>query len=324
MASDFAFGDNGSDTIDFALEDTVGAASPVASLRLGVLSQATQSAPISARGQWSIATDYQDNPQTVFDRLFGSALDTTDVGTKRNLLRMAANRSALSELEGKLGSYEKARLDQHIAAIDKLNNDILSTPADVIAGCSSPLYNPNGYATEQVKDNFTNLFNLQIENAILALKCSLTQVVSLQFGTHQADFGVTGLTADYHTSIHSGDLNYYASYRTYFSARVAHLIQRLKDEDDGDGGKMIDSTLVVQVTDMADGNAHTAGGADDANGIGGHAPYMFAGGGSTFNRGTVVSVANHHQLLDVVTDYMGVQSSIGLYDASGTASGILV
>ena len=320
-----AFGSNGVGSIDLALEDTIGAASPIPSLRLGVLTGGKD--PISARG-WSAVTDYLDNPQSAFDRLFSGAIDTSPIGSRRDLLRLNANMEALNTIKKKLGNYEKNRLAEHLAAIEKLQKDVQnSTASEGDSGqCANTIFNINGYSLDQVKDNFTNLFNLQVDNAILALNCGMTRVVSIQIGTHQSDFGVTGLEADYHTSIHSGNYDFYASYRTYFSERIAHLIQRLKDEDDGNGGKMIDSTLLVQVTDMADGNSHTSGGPDDAaTKTGGHAPFMFAGGGSAVNRRSIVSVANHHQLLDVASDYMGVQGTIGLYDgnATGTVGGIL-
>ena len=105
-----------------------------------------------------------------------------------------------------------------------------------------------------------------------------------------------------------------SSYRRYFSERVAYLIQRLKDTDDPAGGKLIDSTLVVQVTDMGDGSSHT----------GEDAAYMFAGGGSAVKKGQIVTASNHHRLLDTVAQYMGVQGVIPNYDPNGAQPGILV
>ena len=180
-------------------------------------------------------------------------------------------------------------------------------------GCSNPVYNPDNLSDEQVDSEFTNLFALQTENAILALKCDITRIVTIQMGSDSADFSVTGFSDQYHSAVHSGNLDYYAAYRAYFTERVAHLIRRLREEDDPAGGKLIDSTLVVQVTDMGDGSAHTAT----------DAAYMFAGGGSAVNRGNIVSVPNNFRLLDTVAQYMGVYGVISGYDPNGPASGIL-
>ncbi|WP_019603563.1 DUF1552 domain-containing protein [Teredinibacter turnerae] len=306
-----AFADGVTGTIDLALGETVGSTSPVASLRLGIRTRGLD--PISARG-FAAVTDYQDNPQTAFEKLFGGAIDASPIGAKRDKKMLEINREALDKIKTRLGNYELHRLEEHREAIAKLQSDIdAASQGSAPAGCSDPLFNPQGLSAQQVDTEFTNLFALQSENAILALKCNLTRVVTMQLGTHQSDFAVTGLSGDYHTSIHSGNLDYYASYRTYFSERVAHLIRRLAEEDDPAGGKMIDSTLVVQVTDMADGNAHT----------GSDAPYMLAGGGSAVNRGRVISVGNHHQLLDTAAEYMGVYGNIGGYAPAGPASNIL-
>ena len=306
-----AFAEGVSGTIDLALGDSVGAVSPVASLRLGVRTGGKD--PVSSRG-WAAATDLADNPKSAFDKLFGGTVDTSDIGTKRELLRQSVNKQSLQALMVKLDHYERQRLEQHQDAIAKLRSDIESAAgSEQPLGCGNPIFNTAGASTDLSDDNFTNLFGLQVENAILALKCNLTQVVTLQLGTHQADFSVTDLSGEYHGAIH-GNYDQYKQFRAYFSERMAHLIQRLKDEDDPAGGKMIDSTLVVQVTDMGDGGSHT----DE------HAPFMFAGGGSAVNRGTLVDAGGktHHHLLDVVAEYMGVYGTIAKYSAD-PVTGIL-
>lgn len=171
----------------------------------------------------------------------------------------------------------------------------------------------------QLDEHFTDLFGLQVENLILAMKCNITRVGVIQLGTHQAEFmvnkGWPGKTGDYHGSVHSGSYDFYKTYRSYFSERVAQLIQRLKETDDPAGGKLLDNTLVVQVTDMGDGNAHS-----DSD-----APFMLAGGGAAIQRGKVVDVggAKHYQLLETVSEYMGVRGTIGTYSAAGPLGGIL-
>ena len=306
---------NDAGSIDLALGDTVGAVSPISSLRLGVRTRNVD--PVSARG-WSAANDYQDSPLAAFDRLFGGSTDSSPIGTRRDLQIQAMNQAALEQIKAKLGSYELDRLEKHEAAIAKVQQTITSAASSGGDGsggaCQNALYNIAGLDDEQVDTKFTNLFKLQTENAILALNCNITRVVSIQLGTHQADFAVTDLKGDYHSSIHSGDVDYYASYRTYFSSLMAHLIQSLKNTDDLDGsGNMLDSTLVVQVTDMGDGNSH---GAEDA-------PFMMAGGGDAVNRGSVINVSNHHRLFDNVKEYMGVSGSLPAYDPQGAVPGIL-
>jgi hypothetical protein len=134
---------------------------------------------------------------------------------------------------------------------------------------------------------------------------------------------------DLHASVHSGAFGHFladgvtpdggfhfANYRIALTEKLTYLINKLKTTDDGYGGKMIDSTLLVHVTDMSDGMNHEG---DDA-------PFMLAGGGSAIKRGQVVSTAgaSHYRLLDTTALYMGVSGSIKAYDGAGPLSGILV
>ncbi|MES2675081.1 MAG: DUF1552 domain-containing protein [Pseudomonadota bacterium] len=302
-------------TIDLALGDSVGSTSPTASLRLGVATYGKE--PVSARS-YAGATDVLDNPKTAFDKLFGGGVDNTSIGTKRELKLLELNQAALAKIKTKLGTYELQRLQQHEASIAKLRADIQAASGGGGAGsCTSAVWNSGGLSTSPDAINFTDLFALQTENIVMAMKCNLTRIATLQLGTHQGDFKATGMTMQLHgDAVHNpGSSSGYGPhhvYRTYFSERIAHLIKRLAETDDPIGGKLIDSTLLLQVTDMGDGNAHSAS----------DAPFMMAGGGSAVNRGRVVNVSNHHQLLDTVSQYMGAYASIPHY-ASSPASGIL-
>ncbi|MEJ2682409.1 MAG: DUF1552 domain-containing protein [Gammaproteobacteria bacterium] len=314
-----AFADGVRGTLDLALGEVVGAISPVSSLRLGVRTRGLE--PISARG-YSQVTDYQDNPETVFNRLFGGNIDVSQIGIRRDRKVLEMNQIALDQIKSKLGSYALDRLQQHESAIAKLQADINNVDinnVDINNESTSIIpqrltFNPGGLSTEQADSKFTSLFALQAENAVLALQTNITRIVTIQLGTHQSDFSGTGMEGDYHGAIHGGSLERYQTYRAYFTERVAYLINRLANTTDpATGERMLDSTLVVQVTDMGDGNAHT----------GSDAPFMFAGGGSAVNRGNVISAPNHHRLLDTVAEYMGAYGTIGAYDANGPIRGIV-
>ncbi|WP_111641094.1 DUF1552 domain-containing protein [Marinimicrobium alkaliphilum] len=306
-----AFADGVQGSIDLALESVVGATSPVASLRLGVRTRGED--PISARG-FSAVTDFQDNPRSAFDRLFGGTIDTSPIGERREKRILEVNRLALEQLQQRLGHYERQRIEQHMASIEKLHSDIEhAASGSAPAGCTEPNYNPQGLNDISNDSAFTDLFALQTENIILALSCNITRVATMQLGTHQADFSVTTRDGEYHDAIHSGDRPRYEHFRSYFSERMTHLIQRLAETTDPtSGGSLLDNTLVVQVTDMGDGDAH----------YGHDAPFMLAGGGNAIRRGQVVNVDNHHQLLDTVAEYMGAYGVIAPYSSS-PATGIL-
>ena len=102
--------------------------------------------------------------------------------------------------------------------------------------------------------------DMQCENIKLAFQCNLTNVATLHLGTHQSEFSVTEqahLGGDYHAAVHdSGNIQNYTDYRTYFSKRLAYMIQLLRDTNDPEGGSLLDSTMLLQITCMGDGDAH--------------------------------------------------------------------
>lgn len=338
VSATYAAGSN--TTIDLALASTVGATSPVSSLLLGVLTGGRDT--ISAKnGQQN--SGFQDSPKAAFDRLFGGAIDASPIGNKRDKKIQDANIIALTKLKSKLGSYELARLDEHESAMNKLKTDIDgAASAGAVAGCSSPTFNSSGLTSAQTNAEFHNLFALQTENAILALRCNLTRVCAIQLGDTQASFDVPGNASsadnipDLHGSVHNGAFGHYlpgvfdkdgkpvpdggyhfANFRIALTEKVTYLINKLKTTDDGFGGKMIDSTLIVQVTDMSDGMSH----------LGDDAPFFLAGGGSAIKRGQVITMAKgttHYRLLDTAAEYMGVYNSAKRYDSAGPISGILL
>jgi hypothetical protein len=154
------------------------------------------------------------------------------------------------------------------------------------------------------------------------MRCNITRVGVLQMGDTQAAFNIPGVAnvpsnvSDLHGTVHSGTVSYFEEYRSALSQKMTFLINKLKTTDDGFGGKMIDTTLVIHITDMSNGMNHE----------GNDAPFFLAGGGTAVQRGKVIAMGNatHHRLLDTAAQYMGVYGSIKPYDKAGPISGILI
>jgi len=75
----------------------------------------TELRPVSGCS-YSGNTDFQDNPQAAFERLFGGSVDPSQIGLKRDKKLQELNLAALEIIKTKLGSYELQRLEQHQAA----------------------------------------------------------------------------------------------------------------------------------------------------------------------------------------------------------------
>lgn len=306
-------------TLDIYMARTLGQVSPFSQLQLGVISNGFGSI---SRYNWNEPA-YEDNPSNAFERLFGAgAASTEDLSTRKKRSVLDSNLEALNQMRSRLGSFEKARLDEHAAAVRRVEARLTaaSQPDSGGGACTNPVFNSSGFSGDTKSDvNFDAIADLQVDLTTLALQCDLTRVVSLMFGNHQSDFTVpeAGVDTNYHQSIHGRPMEDYITYRVYFTEKLRYLIQSLANTQDMDGNSLLDNTLVLQVSDMADGRSHS----------GENVPYMLAGGGGgalTTGRSLTLNGVSHDTILDTVAQAAGVDVNSADYEpfGDGPVSGI--
>jgi hypothetical protein len=308
-------------SLDIYMARTMGQSAPYSHVQLGVVSNGFGS---MSRNNWN-EPSFEDSPITAFGRLFGAGSSSavradTGVNKMRNVLD--CNLEVLTQMRNELGSFEKARLDEHADAIERIGARLDSgstQPGSGSAECESPTFNSsnfNGDTNNAV--NYDIVADLQIDVATLAMKCDLTRVVSLMLGNHQCDYTVpeAGVSTNYHQSIHGRPAEDYIKYRAYFTTKLQYLIQSLASAQDMDGGSLLDNTILLHVSDMGDARGHTG---DDV-------PYMLAGrGGGVLTTGRSLNVSTDHKsILDTVASAFGVDANADYPRyGSGPVSGIL-
>lgn len=296
-------------TIDLALGDALGGDTVFSSIQLGVVSGDTS---ISAVNNWTKTAVIKD-PSRVFELLrTGQASSNPELQNQYKQLEI--NLKAVQQLQQQLGSFANARLQANQDAILQLRAE--STGGNYPPGCDlsqqawpAEAINPND------GNNFTRLWQLQTGNAITAIKCGLTHVVTLLMGSDDEDFVIPGFNYTLAQAANAFPSNReYTAFRAYFSQQLAYLIQQLQTTTDINGAPLLDSTLVVQVSSMGDTSINTLD----------NAPFMFAGGGGAIHRQQVVTAPLHTQVLDTVALAMGVYGTIPAYSAAGPIAGVVV
>lgn len=302
-----------SNSFDVEMERSMGAVSSFPSLLLGVQSNGHG----SATKKDSSEVNYQDNPIAAFERVFGSSATPSgsiEIQRQQNILDL--HTAELNELKKVLGTAEQNRLEEHLASVEKIQSRLIAAAdAEVSEMCSEPVWNTGGFSYDSTnKTRFTIESELQMDTAVLALSCGMTNVVSIMLGNHQSEHAIPTLnfTGDYHQSIHGGQAGAYEETRTYLSERLAYLIEKLASATDENGESLLDSTLVIQSTDMGDGNAHSSV----------DAPVMMAGGGSALNGGSVVECGAHTNVFDTATEILGLTGSVPQF-GTGALSGVI-
>lgn len=307
------------DTIDVALSNTMGANSPFPLLLLGAQSNAGPHGYASQRNRQELT--YQDNPIATFERIFsGSSSGGSSAGTLRARSVLDTQKAEIAALKAKLGVDEQQRLDTHLDAIESIERrlDAAAMPPSGGGGGSSPAdgFNPTNFVYDPSDNStFTKVADLQMDLAVLALQTNQSRVVSVMLGNHQSEHSVPELSWNdvYHQSIHgAGQLGKapHTETRNHLSARFAHLIEQLRSTNDDLGNPLLDSTIVVQVTDMGDGDAH---GNEQA-------PMILAGGGAAVNKGQVTTCGAHANILDTATELLGYTGMVPQYGSGPLTS----
>ena len=289
-----------SDTIDQQIASVISANMPYESYTLGV--QANPQEAIGRKSGDSVPP--QNSPTTAYEQLFGGAPPATDAKgfLTRKQSVMDINKAALTELKGKLGAFERQTLERHEASLRQVEQRLIdSVNFEPAEGCESPAWNGSGYPTDGGEGvPFLHTAELQSDIIVAALQCGITNVMTLQLGWHQATWygHDTNYSGDHHGSCHAAPAADNAEMTNYLSRCVAYLVNRLVQEDDPavPGTKLIDNTVLVQVTDMGDGQDHS----------GGNGPNMIATRMPGFKQGTVSSGGTHYEVLEAVVEGMGL------------------
>ena len=221
------------------------------------------------------------SPQAALDVLFagGGGGSGGAVAPRKSVVDV--HYKAVNELKTRLGQHEKEKLDSHFSAIRDIESAITSTNP---GGNCTPITNTSAAGFDATSKLMTDI-------AVLALGCNLSSSVSLAFGTDEHTHVLDGAmirdtSGAYrprpsHDSHHNQGNPNYAGYYDQDVAYYMSLTQQLLDKLQAQG--LLASTVVTQVSDMGNVDAHT----------GQNTPMLVAGGNV---RGGVIDVGGLSQV----------------------------
>lgn len=290
-------------TFDMQLAETLGVNTPYPKLTLSIETNATNDLLSRKNGQ---PVRPFDNPQFAYDSIFGGPATNTTTYTKHKLA-LDANLAGLNAIQSKLSADEKLVLEQHTHAISTLQKELEQTQQ---GACNKPVL-PS--STDAVND-IAKTLRLQIDIAVAALQCGLTNVASIQFSDSQADWVYNGPTfsSGHHVTTHGRPQAAYVEIMNYLGRNGAYLLERLLNTDDSEGKKLIESTVFAQVTNEGDMTDHTTT----------QAPHIVASKIPAFKAGTVGLRGDNITLLDDIAKGVGITTLSDFH--TPYSSGILV
>ncbi|MDC0672932.1 DUF1552 domain-containing protein [Nannocystis radixulma] len=282
---DGLFSKAGGPTIDQLVAQTVGDATPIASVHLGI----SKHVSIMDSGTTMFALSHKGpnepqypkfNPQEVWTELFGAFVPRPDDRALRTSI-LDAVRDDVSRLRARLGKHDNQRLDAHLDGVSALEKKI--TAATPI--CTLPDMPSEANVDLKGREPITAVNDVMSDLLVYAFACDITRVASCLFigGAAETVFSELGQSAGHH--FHTHDANAQDLVHdgvVYIMERFAALLKKFKAWEDVDGKNLLDSSIVYCSSDCAEGISHTIA----------RQPIILAGHG----RNQLIYPGIHHQV----------------------------
>jgi Protein of unknown function (DUF1552) len=201
------------------------------------------------------------NPRVVFERLFGDG-DSTD--TKSRLSSMQEQSSILDfvkggvdRLETKLGSGDRHKLTEYLEAIRDIERRIQKAE-EQSASMTVPVMDRPASAPEE----FAEHAQLMMDLMVIAYQSDLTRVMTMMLareGSNRSYRAIDVADGHHNCTHHQNDADKIAKtikINTHHVEQMAYLVNKMKNTPDGDGS-LLDHSLLIYGSSLADGNKHT-------------------------------------------------------------------
>jgi hypothetical protein len=199
----------------------------------------------------------QNNPQVVFERLFGDGNTAEQRKTRRaqsiSLLDSVVGEAA--SLQRKLPATDRTRLDQYLSDVREIERRVQKAGQQLSDDLPVPAA-PTGVPRD-IEEHIKLMYDLQV----LAWQAEITRVSTFLMckelsGTTYPKSGVRDAfhTLSHHSNVKE-NIERFAVLNTYHVGLFAYFLEKLRATPDGDG-TLLDHSLVLYGSGMSDGNKH--------------------------------------------------------------------
>lgn len=207
---------------------------------------------------WSSPTSpraKETSPRAAFERLFGDE-GTPEQAERRRVLRLSvldAVREDTKALQARLGTTDRARLDEYLTGIRELEQRV--TDQVFSEQCDASGFAISGDAFVQRTAAFIDLM-------VLAFKCDQTRVITFMLGNGQSHrvFDFLGLKSPHHAYSHhkneQANLAALEAIGVWEVQQYATLVGKLAAVKDPDGTSLLHNSLVLFGSELADPQSH--------------------------------------------------------------------
>jgi hypothetical protein len=201
------------------------------------------------------------NPRVLFERLFGDG-DSTDPASRLEWMQQRGSlldfvKGSVDRMETKLGQGDRHKLTEYLDAIRDIERRIQKAEQQN-AATKMPVISLPVSAPEEFVDHARLMMDLMV----IAYQADLTRVVTFMLAREGSNrsYREIGVADGHHNCTHhQNDPDKIAKtmqINTHHVNQFAYLIDRMKSTPDGDG-TLLDHSMILYGSSIADGNRHT-------------------------------------------------------------------
>ena len=246
------------------------------------------------------------DPRLVFERLFANS---SSGEISENLARRKRYQKSIldfvledaKQLQSNLGSTDRRKLDEYLAAVRELEQRI--EQAEKFATALPEMKGPTGIPDGP--EGFEKHIRLMYDLQVLAFQTDTTRISTFMvaYDGSNRSYKSVGVSEGHHDLSHHGDdeekKKKIAKINHFHSTQFAYFLEKLKSTREGEGS-LLDNCMIVYGSGIGDGNAHNHD----------NLPVLFAGrGGGSIQTGRHIRYEKETPMTNLylsMLDRMGV------------------
>ena len=252
-------------TIDQLAAQKIGQDTPLPSIELGIEDPSLScgdglSCAYRDTISWQSPTSplpMQNNPQVVFERLFGDGSTDAERRSRRQQ-SMSLLDSVMGEansLQKRIPSTDRRRVDQYLNDVREIERRIERADQQVSGDLNVPP------APAGIPKDFEEHIKLMFDLWVLAWQADITRITTLLMAKElsNAVYAKSGVRDAFHILSHHSNLkenmDRFAVLNRYHVSTFTYLLGKLKAIPEGDGN-VLDHSIILYGSAMSDGNQH--------------------------------------------------------------------
>jgi len=200
----------------------------------------------------------QNNPQVVFERLFGDGNSMAERKLRRDqsLSLLDSVLGEANSLKGRLPHADRARLDQYLTDVREIERRIQKAGQQLSSEDLEVPAAPTGVPTD-IEEHIKLMYDLQV----LAWQADITRVSTFQVAKElsNAVYPKSSIRDAFHILSHHSNIQEnierFTVLNKYHTTLLAYFLNKLKSTPDGDGS-LLDHAMILYGSGLSDGNQH--------------------------------------------------------------------